>query len=574
MRSTIIRAISALLAVGWLTLPGPARAAAPFLDPDLTATLRDGADRPARVVVLLDGASPELGAGVEVIHRFRLVPAAIALVSRAGAASLAADERVRGIYLDRPQQLLAAPAPAERAAAPPAPVTADSPWGVRAVHADSVWSSLGFTGRGVTIAILDTGVDASHPDLAGRLWRNAGEVPGNLRDDDGNGYVDDAIGYDFSLRRSDPVDDLGHGTHIAGSAAGDGHAGTPTGVAPGAKIMPLKILTAGFGYESDAWEAMEYAVAEGADVINLSLGWIPCYHAPLREVWRDLVNRITAEGVVVVAAAGNEADDFGMPWYCPPPANIRTPADVPSALTVGACTVEDKVTVFSAIGPVSWDGVATAKPDVAAPGLDILSTLPGGGYSAPTWDGTSMAAPHVAGTVALMLSAWPELTPAKAKDILALTARDIGLPGPDLYAGAGVVDAYAAVAKAQRLGELSAGLSGEGGAAEPPAPPGEASPAAFALAVPAPNPFSPGGRQGEELLLRVTLRDGGPLLLTVHDARGRRIVTLADEVLGAGEHVRRWDGTDGGGAPLAPGVYWVRAAVDGTRRARAVLLLR
>ncbi|MEM8553830.1 MAG: S8 family serine peptidase [Pseudomonadota bacterium] len=254
-------------------------------------------------------------------------------------------------------------------------------------------------GAGVTVAVLDTGIDASHPDLVDSLWINSGEIPGNGRDDDRNGYVDDVYGYDFISNRGDAVDGNGHGTHIAGTIAATADNGVGVvGVAPEAKIMALKVLRDnGTGSTFDAIQALEYAVTMGADVSNMSWGGDGYNWA-----FENALAEANEAGHVVVAAAGNSSvnltDD---PHF---PANY----DVPNVISVAATNSYDRLASFSNYGITSVD--------VAAPGRSIYSTLPGGTYG--TKSGTSMAAPHVTGTVALLLASEPWLTPAEVRQRL------------------------------------------------------------------------------------------------------------------------------------------------------------
>lgn len=342
-------------------------------------------------------------------------------------------------------------------------------WGVAKMDAPRVWREFGLDGTGVVVAVIDAGVCFEHPDIASRIWVNPGEdLDGdgaprdaddlNGIDDDGNGYVDDLAGWDFTTAPGappgDPGDDRsGHGSHCAGTVAGDGSAGFRAGMAPGAKVMVLRagLSTAN---ELSVWRAIEYAAANGAHVISLSLGWRHAW-GPDRATWRRVVEAATAMGTIVVVAAGNDG-------YGGEPDNVRTPADVPAAIAVGATDEGDRVAVFSARGPVTWSGVegyddhpyppGLLKPDVVAPGVSTRSHARCEGYADST--GTSMAAPHVAGALALAIEADPTLDVARARSLLAETAVDVGERGADVDSGAGRVDAYRAVRAVRSVVEV------------------------------------------------------------------------------------------------------------------------
>ncbi len=344
----------------------------------------------------------------------------------------------------------------------------DTAWGVKWINAPLVWDQ-GYQGQDVIIGELDTGVDYTHTDLAGRIWNNLGEIPDNGIDDDGNGYTDDYYGYNFNGNDKDPMDDQGHGTHVAGTICGDGTGGTLTGVAPQATVMALKVLDAmGGGQEADAWEAIQYACDNGANAMSLSIGWIHTVHNPDRPSWRTACENANLAGVTMCVASGNERTSGD-----PAPDNVRTPGDCPppwlnpdqtltgglsAVVTVGATAyMNDAIATFSSFGPVSWENespwldypyqpeMGLMDPDVCAPGTDVNSTMMGGGYSGDTWSGTSMATPHVSGAVALILSKNPFLTPAEVDQILETTALDLGPLGKDNDFGAGRIDAQAAI---------------------------------------------------------------------------------------------------------------------------------
>lgn len=213
------------------------------------------------------------------------------------------------------------------------------------------------TGSGsIVIALVDSGIDYNHPELAGNVWENSDEIGGNGIDDDGNGYVDDFRGWDFVDNDNDPIDPVGHGTHLAGivAAVGNNSSGI-TGVLWTAKIMPLKFFDAKFwGTVSDVVSAIQYANANGAHVINLSFGSTNYSHAEKQA--------IDASSAVVVCAAGNNAGNNDMtPQY---------PASYSSAniIAVAASDQHDNLASFSNFGPSSVD--------VAAPGINIYSTTP------------------------------------------------------------------------------------------------------------------------------------------------------------------------------------------------------
>ncbi|MEM9008948.1 MAG: S8 family serine peptidase, partial [Cyanobacteria bacterium P01_F01_bin.86] len=288
-------------------------------------------------------------------------------------------------------------------------------------------------GRDVVVGVIDSGVDYTHPDLDDNIWINSGEIAGNGIDDDGNGYVDDYIGYDFVSGDADPYDENGHGTHVAGTIAAEANNGLGVvGVAPEAKIMALKIFDAqGNTNAFAAIQAIEYATMMGADITNNSWGG-----GSYSQALYDAIAAAEQAGQVFVAAAGNggfdgigDNNDF-FPNY---PSNY----DVDNIIAVGASDHRDFLGGFSNYG--------ASTVDITAPGVDIVSTVPGG-YD--TFSGTSMATPHVAGVAALLLAQDPNLTPQEVRQILIDSADPVAV-----QAGATVADgrlnAYSALSGIQ-----------------------------------------------------------------------------------------------------------------------------
>ena len=267
-----------------------------------------------------------------------------------------------------------------------------------------------FTGSSnVLIGVIDTGVDYTHPDLAANIWTNPGEIPGNGIDDDQNGYVDDVHGYDFVNNDGDPMDDNGHGTHCSGTIGAVGMNGIGVvGVNWNVKILACKFLSAsGSGNAADAIEALNYATMMGVRLTSNSWGGGGFSQALL-----DAINAADAAGVLFVAAAGNAAANTDMsPNY---------PSTYPSSniIAVAATDHNDNLATFSNYG------VTTV--DLAAPGVNILSTTPGNTYS--VFSGTSMATPHVAGVLGLIFGRFPNMGHLEAKALL-LNAVD---PKPNL----------------------------------------------------------------------------------------------------------------------------------------------
>ena len=277
------------------------------------------------------------------------------------------------------------------------------------------------------VAVIDTGVDFSHPDLSGRQWINPGESGGgketNGIDDDGNGFVDDVNGADFFNNDGNPVDDNDHGTHVSGTIAASVNDHGVVGVAPNVKIMALKFLSAsGSGFTSDAIEAIGYAKSKGAKISNNSWGGGAFSQA--------LKDAIDASNSLFVASAGNSNNNNDL--------NPSFPAsyDSQNILSVAAVDRHGNKASFSNYGANSVD--------ISAPGQDILSAVAGGGHA--SFSGTSMASPHAAGVAALAAS----VDPALLSDPVALKNQvmDTGKPLPAM-AGITVtgdmVDAEAAV---------------------------------------------------------------------------------------------------------------------------------
>jgi len=285
----------------------------------------------------------------------------------------------------------------------------------------------------VVIAVIDTGVDYTHEDLSSNMWTNPNEIPNNGIDDDGNGFIDDVLGWNFANNTNDPFDDYGHGTHVAGTigAVGNNNIGV-AGVNWNVKIMPIKFLgSSGSGTTAGAISSVQYTTLMGANIMSNSWGG-----GGFSQALKDAISAANDKGILFVAAAGNDYSDNDVsPFY---PASY----DVPNVVAVAATDYNDLIAVFSNYGATSVH--------LGAPGVDIYSTVPKGtcilcdpsGYT--YLSGTSMATPHVAGVVALIKSANKKLTPAQVRNILATTAQALGPNDANQY-GKGLVQADKAV---------------------------------------------------------------------------------------------------------------------------------
>ncbi|MDY6917264.1 MAG: S8 family peptidase [Chloroflexota bacterium] len=337
------------------------------------------------------------GIGGSVIDRYPLINACLARVPETAVGQLAADPRVE--YVERDSTVQA---------------TGTLPWGVDRIDAEIVWGAAedatsivpeGNAGDGIKLAVVDSGIDYDHPDLAGNYKG----------------------GYDFVNNDSDPMDDEGHGTHCAGIAAAVDNEEGVIGVAPEVELYAVKVLdNSGSGTVSDTIAGIEWAVANGIDILSLSIG-----SDDYSQAEENACQAAYDAGLLLVAAAGNDGNPAGTGD------TVDYPARNSSVIAVAATDAADQRAVWdqnnaSATGPTI---------ELAAPGDAIRSTAWNDSYAYGS--GTSMACPHVAGVAALVWAAHPEWTNEDVRTALENTAEDLGSPGKDEWYGYGLVNAVA-----------------------------------------------------------------------------------------------------------------------------------
>ncbi len=349
--------------------------------------------------------------GVEPKYRFTTTPGFAATLTPAQITMLSAVESVVQVEYDRPVQIALS--------------TANYWFGTEKARSDfaidgNTDGSSSYSKDDIVIAVIDTGIDASHVDL------DEGKV----------------IGWkDFVNGKTTPYDDQGHGTHVASIVAGDGDGNAANkGVAPGAALVGIKVLNSqGSGSLSDVEAGVQWAIDNrdvyGIEIISMSLG--SSGSSDGTDSLSQTVNSATTAGITIVVAAGNE----GSGSY-----TIGSPAAADKAITVGAAADVGEngfnIASFSSRGPTA-DG--RIKPDIVAPGYKITAAKSGSTNGYVEYSGTSMATPFVSGTIALMLQENPSLTPQQVKDILRDTARDFGPAGKDVDFGWGMLDGYEAI---------------------------------------------------------------------------------------------------------------------------------
>lgn len=319
----------------------------------------------------------------------------------------------------------------------------------RAIEANSY----GYTGEGVIVGVVDTGINTDHKDLEGSFWENP-DAPGQN-------------GWNCLENNSNTKDETseGHGTHCSGTVAGKGVSGTRTGIAPGVKLMALRVMDRnGAGTQTGVMKAVEWGAEHGANILSMSLGFSGPTAAEKKN-WRELMTNLLEMNVLAVVAAGNEGENTSAYLI---PDNVRTPGTCPAAwlhpeqpqkggtssvVTIGALKTNGTEKLgMSSIGPAAWGNIegygdypykpgdGLIKPDLAFCGQDVVSLSNASNTGYRTYSGTSMATPAVAGMVALMLSKNPNLTPAEIVRILSESSVKIS-PAFNNYTGAGRADA-------------------------------------------------------------------------------------------------------------------------------------
>jgi len=308
------------------------------------------------------------------------------------------------------------------------------------IDAPEAWD-LSRGSAGVTVAVIDSGMQLNHPDLATNLWTNPNEIPGNGIDDDGNGRIDDVNGWDFIDNDNNPSDGDGHGTHVAGTIGAVGNNGTGvTGTAWNVKLMPLKGCGDSGCPVSATIGALNYAVDQGVKISNNSYGG---FGSSISE--RNAISAARDAGHLFVAAAGNDGLNTDLAGNAVYPSNY----DLDNVISVASTTLNDGLSSFS-----NWGSTSV---DLGAPGSQIASTYPGGGY---VWlDGTSMASPHVAGVAALIRARKPNWSYSQIRDRLLNHTRPLAALSGKTVTG-GIVNAFSALDFAPDPPSITAGPSG------------------------------------------------------------------------------------------------------------------
>ena len=320
------------------------------------------------------------------------------------------------------------------------------------VNADKVWD-MGYTGKGVLVAVLDSGVNYNHIDLADHLWDGGSQYPNH--------------GYNIIGNNNDPMDNFGHGTHCAGTVCGDGTSGLHTGIAPDATLMCVKVLDDyGYGSTSAFNSGMEFAIEHQADIISMSLGVMNASATDKTLMRNTCVNALQL-GVIATVAVGND----GQMTMVPVPNNVRTPGNCPPpwmhpdqevnagglscVVAVGAIDYSENMYENGSRGPVTWTdtefndypynpNIGLIRPDICAPGVGVksLDHDSNDGYNLKS--GTSMATPCVAGVLALLLEKENTLTPAELCMTIETTAKKLTETKSNLT-GSGLIDAFNAI---------------------------------------------------------------------------------------------------------------------------------
>ena len=296
-------------------------------------------------------------------------------------------------------------------------------WNLQHVGIPQAWQYT--TGASdVIVAIIDSGINFSHPDLIDTSWVNSGEIPNNGWDDDNNGYIDDYMGWDFQDNDKNPAPPRApaeaniHGTFIAGLIAADNDNDLFVGVAPGVKLMSLRFLRDDLSFTYGDWDklilAIDYAVDNGADIINLSL---QAYGIPPTDVY-EAIKRAYSSDVIIIGVTGNYEN------------HVTYPGNYSEVIAVSATTSSQEIADFSAFG---------SQTEICAPGKDVYS-INGDDTSIVTGSGTSFAAPLVSGAIALMLSMNISLTNDEIRNLLSISCVDLGEEGRDPFYGFGLLN--------------------------------------------------------------------------------------------------------------------------------------